>query len=494
MRLSVDRWWRGAAAVGCGALPALAFPAPSLWWLAYLALVPWLLLLRAAAGGRNAAWYGWLGGTGFLLAMHHWLVPNLHVFLLVLAALLGVLWAPWGWLVWRLLAGSPPAGQVLVAMALLPSVWLLAELVRSWEYLGGPWGLLGASQWQVPPALRLASWGGVWLVSFLLVAVNLALATLITAPRGRIAAGCALAVGVSAAAAAWVWTPLPERTGTARVALVQPGITPSASVRFDRGEELTRGLAGQEVDLVVWAESSVGYDLSARPDLAARLAALSRKVGAPVLVNVDARRVGGPGIFKSSVLVGERGLTGDRYDKMRLVPFGEYVPARSVLGWVTSVGPAAEEDRHRGTEQVVMDADGLRIGPLVCLETAFPDMSRHLVRDGAQLLVAQSATSTFQESWAPQQHASLAALRAAESGRPMAHSTLTGITAVFGPHGEPVGEQLGTDRSTARVYPVPLASGSSPYIRIGDWVVYVALAVVAVFGALALSRLVRARK
>ena len=75
------------------------------------------------------------------------------------------------------------------------------------------------------------------------------------------------------------------------------------------------------------------------------------------------------------------------------------------------------------------------------------------------MLVAQSSTSTFQQSWAPEQHASLAALRAAETGRPMVHATLTGVSAVYGPSGERVGDRLGTDRSAAAVYDVPLADG-----------------------------------
>jgi apolipoprotein N-acyltransferase len=264
---------------------------------------------------------------------------------------------------------------------------------------------------------------------------------------------------------------------------VQPGVFDGAGApgrRLARGEELTRSLAGQRVDLVVWGESSVGEDLLARPDVAARIAALSRLLGAHVLVNVDARRSDRPGIFKSSVLVGPRGPTGARYDKMRLVPFGEYVPARSLLGWATSVGKAAGEDRMRGTRPVVMPLpNGLRLGPLVCFESAFPDMSRHLVRDGAQLLVAQSATSTFQESWAPRQHASLAALRAAETGRPAVHATLTGVSTVYGPDGARVGAPLGTDRSAAAVYDVPLSRGLTPYAKYGNWAVHLAMAVLA---------------
>ncbi|MFI9723529.1 apolipoprotein N-acyltransferase [Streptomyces sp. NPDC052396] len=488
-------WRRSVLAAVLGALPAPAFPEPSWWWLAYIGLVPWLLLVRSAPTNRRAALEGWLGGAGFLLVVHHWLLPSLHVFILVLAALLGLLWAPWGLVVRRLLGGSPGPGRVAVALVVVPSLWLAIELVRSWEYLGGPWGLLGASQWQVAPALRLASVGGVWLVSFLLVAVNTALAALVSAPRARIAALAGLSGCVLAGAGVWWWAPLPRPAGTVRVALVQPGVVDGAGPRFDLEERLTRQLAGQRVDLVVWGESSVGADLGDRRDLRDRLAALSRTVGADALVNVDARRSDRPGIFKSSELIGPNGPTGDRYDKMRLVPFGEYVPARSVLGWATSVGKAAQEDRMRGTGQVVMRLpDGLRVGPLVCFESAFPDMSRHLAAEGAQLLVAQSATSTFQHSWAPAQHASLAALRAAETWRPMVHATLTGVSTVADARGRTVGRRLGTDARTAAVYQVPLARGTSPYVRFGDWVVYASLAVLAGYAVVEVVRGVRGRR
>ncbi|GHK05758.1 apolipoprotein N-acyltransferase [Streptomyces sp. Y2F8-2] len=493
-----SRWWRGAAAVIAGALPVLTFPAPSWWWFAYVCLVPWILLVRTAPTGKRAAYDGWLGGFGFMTAVHHWLLPNLNVFTFVIAALLGALWAPWGWLVRRFLAGVPSPGRVCAALVVLPSGWLMVELVRSWQGLGGPWGLLGSSQWQVEPALRLASIGGVWLLSFLVVAVNVALALLMSVRASRVPALAGLVATAAVTSAAWAWSPRPDVDGRVRIAVVQPGIvdgTDSGMKRFDLQERLTRELAGQDVDLVVWGESSVGFDLGQRPDLARRVAALSRQVKADVLVNVDARRSDHPGIYKSSVLIGPDGPTGDRYDKMRLVPFGEYIPARSLLGWATSVGKAAGEDRRRGTEQVVMNVGhGLRVGPMVCFESAFPDMSRHLAEDGADVLLAQSSTSTFQHSWAPEQHASLAALRAAETGRPMVHATLTGVSAVYGPSGERIGSWLGTDRSTSAVYEVPTAHGVTPYVRFGDWPVHGALLVIAGLGVTEGLRALRARR
>ncbi|MFF4839177.1 apolipoprotein N-acyltransferase [Streptomyces collinus] len=500
---TIDRWltspWRRSCAVAvAGALPVLAFPAPSLWWFAYVALVPWILLARSAPTGRRAAYDGWCGGFGYMIAVHHWLLPSLHVFIFLIAGLLSVLWMPWGWLTRRYLGGTPAPGRAAAALLVLPSAWLAVELVRSWQGLGGPWGMLGSSQWQVGPALRLASVGGVWLLSFLVVAVNVTVAVLVSVREARVPAVASLVATAAATSAAWAWAPRPDVDGGVRIAVVQPGVVDghaSSEKRFDREERLTRRLAGQGVDLVVWGESSVGFDLGQRPDLARRIAALSRETGADLLVNVDARRADRPGIYKSSVLVGPNGPTGQRYDKMRLIPFGEYIPARSVLGWATSVGRAAGEDRRRGTEQVVMHVGhGLRVGPLVCFETAFPDLSRHLAEDGADVLLGQSSTSTFQHSWAPEQHASLAALRAAETGRPMVHATLTGVSAVYGPDGRRLGPWLGTGASTARVYDVPLAHGITPYVRYGDWPVHGALLVLTALGATEGIRALRQRR
>ncbi|MEU6279152.1 apolipoprotein N-acyltransferase [Streptomyces sp. NPDC047028] len=497
-RWSASPWRRSGVAALAGALPVFAFPTPSLWWFAYVALVPWILLARSAPTGRRAAYDGWCGGFGFLVAVHHWLLPSLHVFIFLIAALLGALWAPWGWLIRRFLGGVPSPGRGAAALLVLPSVWLVVELVRSWQGLGGPWGMLGSSQWQVGPALRLASVGGVWLLSFLVVAVNVAAAVLVSVREARVPAVASLVATAAATSAAWAWAPRPDVDGRVRIAVVQPGVVggqDSGERRFDREEQLTRRLAGRHVDLIVWGESSVGFDLGDRPDLARRISALSRRTGADILVNVDARRSDRPGIYKSSILVGPNGLTGDRYDKMRLIPFGEYIPARSLLGWATSVGKAAGEDRRRGTEQVVMNVGhGLRVGPLVCFETAFPDMSRHLAEDGADVLLGQSSTSSFQGSWAPEQHASLGALRAAETGRPMVHATLTGVSAVYGPDGQRLGPWLGTEASTARVYDVPLAHGVTPYVRYGDWPVHGALLVLAALCATEGMRALRLRR
>src|SRR5579859_4828819 len=152
------RW----GALLAGALPVLAFPAPNLEFLAWFGLVPGLLLMRAAPSAREAV--------------------------------VGACWAPAGVSTWALLRPPMTAGRALAALVVVPSFWLLVEWIRSWQALGGPWALLGASQWQHPAILALASVGGVWLVSFALVAANTGLVILITAPRAALRA-----LGVAAA-------------------------------------------------------------------------------------------------------------------------------------------------------------------------------------------------------------------------------------------------------------------------------------------------------
>jgi apolipoprotein N-acyltransferase len=482
----MGRWGGRLAALPLGAPLALAFPEPGWWWLALVGLAPLLALAMAAPTGGEAAVRAWLGGTGFFLAVNAFLVPKVGPFMVPLAMLLAVLWLPVGWLAWALLGGParPGPARLAAALVLVPSAFVAGEALRSWEGLGGPWGLLGASQWNAPALLSVAALGGIWGLSFLLVAVNLAVAAA-ARPRvpvpTRAAAAAAAAALPLAALAFWALRPTPAPAGTATVAFVQPGVVGPVEERFRASERLSGTLgAAADVDLVVWGESSVGRDPAATPGDVTRLAAAARAAGGPVLAGVDAQRGAGGGIYKSALLVGPAGVLGS-YDKMRLVPFGEYVPLRPLLGWVTRVTDAAAVDRHRGARLAVLDAGGVAVGPLVCFESAFPDLARNLAAGGADLVVVQTADTTFQGSWGLDQHASLAAVRAVESGRPVLQAALSGTSAAFDARGRRLAWAPGSWRGAGLVE-LPLSAERTPYVRAGD-VVPVACGVALAAGA-----------
>ncbi len=481
---------------------ALSFPRPSWWPLAFVFLVPLVVGISLAASQTRAGLVAWAAGAGFFLVSHYWMAHKTLYFQPVIAALFGLTWVPWA-LVAR---AALVRGRWVVAMVGGPSLWVLAEYVRSWSVLGGPWALLGASQWRTPWGLEAASWGGVWLVGWLLVLANVALASIVlkalgdrqehscidqeSGPRARAQVAAVLGV-VTMVGYAWASYD-PQRVSgderVLRIAGVQPGVIDPAEERFAAGEALTYGLRG-DFDLVVWGESSLGEDPFLRPEYMERLRRLSSTLGAPLLVNVDARTERGS-IYKTALLVSEEGPRA-RYDKRRLVPFGEYVPLRPLMGWVTRFTDAAREDRGRGTSDVVMDVPGTTeasIAPLVCFESAFPDMSRQLAKLGADVIVVQSANTTFQESWLPDQHASLAAMRAAESGRPVVHATISGVSAAFDAYGRRLA-WVDANHVGSWAAEVPLGSRRTLYASLGDWV-----PVASACGVLALAFLIAGPK
>jgi apolipoprotein N-acyltransferase len=454
-----------ALALLTGAGLALAFPAPGVWWLAWAGLVPLLLLVRTGSA-RRAAGSSWLAGSAFFLTLHHWLVPHLGVFALPVFALLGAAWIPFGLLAHRLLGGRLSAARAGAALVVLPSVWVSVEALRSWKHLGGPWGLLGLTQWQVRPVLALAAVGGVWLLSFVLVAVNAGLAAAVAPGASRAArllGGGAAAGLATVAVVSGVVRPEPEVTGTLRVAGVQAGVVHDREARLAEHLRLTQGLASGGHDVVVWGQSSVGFDPAQHPEVAARLRRAAAETD--LLVNVDARGQDGR-ITKSARQFTAEGEVA-RYDKQRLVPFGEYVPLRGLLGWVGGVTDAADADRRPGTAPAIFQVAGVRAGPLVSYESAFPDLRRTLARMGAQVTLVQGSTTTFQGSLAQPQQASMEAVRAVESGRPAVLVAMSGTSAAFDARGRRLAWVPSDHRGTF-VVEVPLSAEATPYVRWGD--------------------------
>ncbi|HEV8221122.1 MAG TPA: apolipoprotein N-acyltransferase [Streptosporangiaceae bacterium] len=486
--------WYGGALL-CGALPILAFPAPNWSWLAWFGLVPGLLLMRSASSAGRGALTGWWFGAGYLLAALYWLIPNLGPGLLPIVTILGLLWAGAGAACQVLLRAPLRAGRAAAAMVVVPACWVVSEWLRSWQGFGGPWAVLGASQWQHPVVLSLAAVGGVWLVTAALVLANtgLAVAVLGVAER-RWAAGLAglggTAVALVAGPVAFALLTAPGVARELTVALVQPGIT-SPAVRDTASQRLSVGLGRYHPGLIAWGESSIASDLRTDPVLLGQLERLSAADGAQLLVNQDTI-IPGNGKSKVAVLVGPGGIAGT-YTKTRLVPFGEYIPFRSQLGWLTRVSRAAPQNMIPGSGAKVLTASvpggPLRFGVLICFESAFPDMARADVQLGAQLIVYQTSDSTFQASWQLAQHASLVAVRAAETGRPAVQAALTGDSVAFDAQGRLLAWASGDFRGVRLVrFSLPPAGYRTPFDRYGPYTSWICVIIVVVAGLLAAGR------
>jgi apolipoprotein N-acyltransferase len=622
-----------------GGVPAvLVFPGPSLSYLAWFALVPGMVLFARAATTREAVARGWWFGAGYLIAILHWMTPEVGPGVVLIGAVFGCMWSPFAIAVTRLLRPPVSWPRVLAALAVVPATWLVPEWIRSYQGLGGPWGLYGASQWQHPAVLALASVGGVWLVSVALVIANAGLTVLIGAirpallapaspalaaaglpvpaqpgdptaddpgarllsapvaldptvaditapgttapgttapdatdrdaaarrarpsPDGAAAPASAAAPGagpypaaapvsgapVSAAAldgadpeivqAVLAAPQLPPASQTRRlalaaagvaafavaagsgplayaltapfasvrqtsIALVQPGIIDNPAARVDASESLTRkffaGATGQaKPDLIVWGESSVAYDLATNSTLLNSLKTLSAQAKSEIMVSQDSTLPGTDGgQEKVAVLLSPQGIEG-RYVKTRLVPFGEYIPFRQQLGWLTKLSKAASSNMIPGNGAHTLTVNSpngpsqpLDVGVLVCFESAFPDMSRVEVSQGAQVIVYQSSTSTFQGTWGPEQQGSLGALRAAETGRPVVQAALTGDSVAFDARGRELAWLGQDDRGVVTVtLNLPSASTRTFYDQAGDYVMWSGVGITALAALVMLLR------
>jgi apolipoprotein N-acyltransferase len=487
-----------------GALPILSFPAANLEFLAWFGLVPGLVLIARSPSAREGGIRAWWLGAGYLIAALYWMTPEIGPAVLLVAGVVGVLWVPFGVAAARLLRPPVTWLRALAALVVVPSCWLLTEWLRSWQGLGGPWAVYGVSQWQHPAVLALAAVGGVWLISFALVMANVAIVLVIgSLPRlgvmlrsGKWRPGLAV-LGVAAGLAsvgagplAFALTPASPAVRETTVALVQPGIVNNAVQGADASERLTAELgrsgrlSGVKPDLIVWGESSTSADLTLAKNRAQleEMETLAKEDGADLLVNQDTT-VPGQGKEKVSVLISPAGVIG-QYIKTRLVPFGEYIPFRQQLGWLTKISKAASANMIPGTGAHLLyptDRSGkpLPIGVLICFESSFPDMSRVDTDLGAQLIVYQSATPTFQGTWAPDQHASLGAVRAAETGRPVVQAALTGVTAAFDSRGRLLAWMGQSSHGVVTVrLGLPAASARTFYDRFGDYVPWTAVGIV----------------
>jgi apolipoprotein N-acyltransferase len=496
-------------AAASGVLQVLIFPEPSLYILSWVALAPLIYailqcrkqdaLLTMVEDGKwfapATAWQGfllgYLSGLIWYLGSCYWVFHVMHdygnlsaptsaVLLLMFSLYLGLYHGLFGLLV--ALIARRRNGYSLRALVFAPFAWVAVEMARAYV-TGFPWDLLGTTQIENIPLSRLATVTGVYGISFEIALVNTAVAAafLVPRPRRNLMLGASLAAGLILQAGKFVKPPV--LTGNRGVTLVQSNvpILDSDAWSLDYLQQTLSELRALSVRpaqgrpdqqaLIIWPESPAPFFVT---DLHLRetLGEVARATDSFIIVGSMGIEHAGqagrpPDIYNSAALVAPTGAWVTRYDKIHLVPFGEFIPFENLISFAKTltreIGTFA-----RGTQRIPLDEGDMRVGTFICYESVFPNEVRQFALHGGELFVNISNDGWFGQTGAPRQHLNMARMRAVENDRWLLRDTNNGITAVIDPYGRMVAEAPRNQRTSLQgTY--SLVESTTFYTRHGDW-------------------------
>ncbi len=463
-------------------LLVLLFPGFNLTWLAPVALAPILIACARELSWKRRWFYGWAAGAAFWCGVCPWIefVMDVH-------GGMGP-WGGWGtFVLFGLYKGLHMAVFATLAGFLMPRWWAIPAVAALWTgierthgFFGFAWLDLGNAGIDMPWPMRLAPITGVYGLSFVFAVLSCALALLIVRrPRRELLWLVVLIVPIT----------LPGTpgavAGSRRALVVQPNVDTEMQWTEENVRDTEQKLASlsraQGEDLILWPEVPAPFyvtDAKFR-DYTARIA---QDAGVPFLfgaVGFTPQR----DPLNSAAMMDASGKIVDRYDKINLVPFGEFIPP--MFGWVNRITKEIG-DFVAGKRVVVFPLDGHKLGAFICYESVFPDLVRQFVRGGAEVLVNLSNDGYFGHSAAHQQHLEIVRMRAAENRRWILRATNDGITAAIDPAGRVV-ERLPVFVQTAGLLPYDYESAETPYTRHGDWFAWSCFAIGFLMSAVSLT-------
>jgi apolipoprotein N-acyltransferase len=431
----------------------LSFPNFELWPLAWIGLVPFLLVVARPIGVSRSLLLGWLWGAIFFYGTCWWLTyPMIHYanipawqaypLLLLPIALVAIFPALFSLLLSRLVARFG-----LVSLFAAPILWVSCEWAR-YAVTGELWNALGYSQAFQPPLIQPARWGGVYAISFLLLVVNISVAFAVLKRSLRaLVPSLALLISTSLVlAGAYVqFSPKASMSQPSiTVIAVQPNVPMAGAADMEqllnRHFELSeQALRNRPVDapsatLVIWPESPMNFSYSRNQHLRDVITNFARSHHTFVLLNsLEPAQNGGDS--NSAMMINEEGQIVARYDKIRLMPFGEYVPLPQWLPGASSVRGIVG-DFVPGSSYTLMPLGAFRVGVFICIEAAHPGVARTFAAEGADALINISNDGYLGPTPVMRQHLSNAIFRAVENNRQLLRVTNNGISAEIDPSGK----------------------------------------------------------
>jgi apolipoprotein N-acyltransferase len=479
-----------AAAAGAGALLSLAFPPVSLHFIAWIAFVPFFWALARENRPGWAALHGGAFGLVFFLVDLNWIHGTLvshggfawitasPVFLgmvLVLALFPATFGLVVGWFETR----------GIRAVTIAPFAWTGLEYARSVVLTGFPWDLTGYSQTKLALLMQLADTTGIYGISFLVILCNASAWSLLSAWISRnpipwrLLSTFAAVLLISVVYGGVRLSHYPRGEDSADgvpIGILQGNI--AQEVKWEKGareftfltyQRLGEKAVTQGARLLVWPETSVPVLFGGNDPDWMRAVAISEKLGVPMLVGAPSCRIfeGATQYYNSAFLINGRTVL-HQYDKIHLVPFGEYMP----LTWLLPLGPgiaAREGDYSAGDAMTVMRLNRCPpFGVLICYEAIFPELARAALANGAKMLINLTNDGWYGRSAAPYQHLELARVRSIENRVWLLRAANTGISAAFDPAGRAVGT-IPLQEEGVLIVKVPTSPpAGSFYSRFGD--------------------------
>jgi apolipoprotein N-acyltransferase len=492
-------------------LQVLIFPLPGLYVLSWVAFAPLIVaLLRArpvgvlemdgsvnlqAANPGQAFLLSYISGILWYAGTCYWIYNTMHEFgglskplallaLFLFCLYLGLYHGLFGLLLSLAVGPGRDNRRALVAT---PFLWVAVELART-LVTGFPWNILGTAQVDNISLSRITTWTGVYGVSFEIMLVNVAMAAAFLVPRKRRKTLLVASLAAAAVLQAGRLVEAPVLPTDHTALLVQENIPVDANWTRDAFERTLRELTDlsvkaasrsgasdstrDKVDLIVWPESPAPF-FTNDPLFRAPVSETARETRTWVVTGgIGSTPVTQSGrsasqVFNSAALISPSGDWTARYDKVHLVPFGEYLPFPRLFSFAGGLTKEVGEFQ-KGASRAALDAGSTRLGIFICYESVFPGEVREFADQGAQVLVNLSNDGWYGDSGAYAQHLNQTRMRAIENDRWLLSATNTGVTASIDPYGRTVARLPRKERG-ALVAPYALTSVTTFYTRHGDW-------------------------
>ncbi len=516
---------RNAWILAClsGILQVLIFPSPAFYFLSWGALAPLIyailqcreqdVTLALADGGKFFApatafqgfLLGYFSGVIWYLGSCYWVYHVMHsygglgtvtsaILLLLFALYLALYHGLFGFLI--ALIACRRNGFSLRALVFAPFAWVAVELARTY-ITGFPWDLLGTTQIDNIPLSRIATVTGVYGLSFEIALVNTAIAASFLVPRRKRTLLLTVSLVSAILLHAGKFYSPPALSATHGVTLVQSNIPilDSGDWTLDYLQQTLSELSALSVrpqaesaripGLIIWPESPSPFFVT---DLHVRLTLgdVARRTDSSIIAGtLGIEHTGDPNrqpeIYNSASVIAPSGAWVSQYNKIHLVPFGEYIPVAQLLSFAKALTNEVSTFA-RGTSREPLQVDGARIGVFICYESVFPNEVRQFAKNGAEVFVNISNDGWFGQTGAPRQHLNMARMRAVENQRWLLRDTNTGITAIIDPYGRVRAEAPRGQRTSLQgAYDVERAT--TFYTRYGDWFCF-ACAIITLLGLL----------